>query len=252
MRASRRLPPARIRDRDFPMQRFWYLKEREFFTPGLEEQKERFLKNSTYRSYQKSDIIFFEGDSGDSCFYVLSGMVRIFSIVDSGKDPVFFLRRSGEMFGLAEVLNHVPRRANAQALAPTRLAIMDSTRFDRILAEDYRMARRVITMLGSRVRYLSDAISQFATGSVMTRLVNLLVALAYEQLTDEKNWHAPIELPVRISQELMASVTGSTQPTISDMMNRLQAEGLVVVRQRRITLLDPLALIARVEGMSGE
>lgn len=37
---------------------------------------------------------------------------------------------------------------------------MPSVEFDRLLAEDYVLARRVITMLGSRVRYLGDRLKQ--------------------------------------------------------------------------------------------
>lgn len=60
---------------------------------------------------------------------------------------------------------------------PTELYAMPSVEFDSLLAEDYVLARRVITMLGSRVRYLGDRLSNLATGSVMSRLIKLLISL---------------------------------------------------------------------------
>ena len=154
------------------MENLWYLQDRDFFA-GLEEQRQRFLQRAILKILPKNDIVFFEGDTGDSCFYVASGLVRIFSITDSGKESIFFLRRPGELFGLSEVLNAFPRRANAQTLMPTELYAMPSVEFDSLLAEDYVLARRVITMLGSRVRYLGDRLSNLATGSVMSRLIKL-------------------------------------------------------------------------------
>ena len=191
------------------MENLWYLQDRDFFA-GLEEQRQRFLQRAIRKTLPKNDIVFFEGDTGDSCFYVASGLVRIFSITDSGKESIFFLRRPGELFGLSEVLNAFPRRANAQTLMPTELYVMPSVEFDRLLAEDYVLARRVITMLGSRVRYLGDRLSNLATGSVMSRLIKLLISLVYDLLPDAEAWAKPVALPVRISQEQLASMTGST------------------------------------------
>lgn len=195
----------------------------------------------------KNDIVFFEGDTGDSCFYVASGLVRIFSITDSGKESIFFLRRPGELFGLSEVLNVFPRRANAQTLMPTELYVMPSVEFDRLLAEDYVLARRVITMLGSRVRYLGDRLSNLATGSVMSRLIKLLISLVYDLLPDAEAWAKPVALPVRISQEQLASMTGSTQPTVSDLLQKLHKAGLIAIAHRQITICNPLHLLAHAE-----
>ena len=221
------------------MENLWYLQDRDFFA-GLEEQRQRFLQRAILKTLPKNDIVFFEGDTGDSCFYVASGLVRIFSITDSGKESIFFLRRPGELFGLSEVLNAFPRRANAQTLMPT-------VEFDSLLAEDYVLARRVITMLGSRVRYLGDRLSNLATGSVMSRLIKLLISLVYDLLPDAEAWAKPVALPVRISQEQLASMTGSTQPTVSDLLQKLHKAGLIAIAHRQITICNPLHLLAHAE-----
>ena len=95
--------------------------------------------------------------------------------------------------------------------------------FDSLLAEDYVLARCVITMLGSRVRYLGDRLSSLATGSVMSRLIKLLISLVY------------------------ASMTGSTQPTVSDLLQKLHKAGLIAIAHRQITICNPLHLLAHAE-----
>ena len=207
------------------MENLWYLQDRDFFA-GLEEQRQRFLQRAILKTLPKNDIVFFEGDTGDSCFYVASGLVRIFSITDSGKESIFFLRRPGELFGLSEVLNAFPRRANAQTLMPTELYAMPSVEFDSLLAEDYVLARRVITMLGSRVRYLGDRLSNLATGSVMSRLIKLLISLVYDLLPDAEAWAKPVALPVRISQEQLASMTGSTHTPKKSSRTERRSKGM--------------------------
>lgn len=222
--------------------------ERDFFA-GLEEQRDRFLRRAIRRRLHKNDLVFFEGDRGDGCFYVASGLVRIFSVARSSKEPIFFLRRPGELFGLSEVLNGLPRQANAQTLASTELYAMSGAEFDRLLAEDYALARRVITVLGGRVRYLRARINDLVAYGVMSRLIHLLLFLVSDLLSGTGAWEGPVTLPVRISQEQLAAMIGSTQPTISDLLRVLQDEGLIVVERRRITIPRPLRLLARAREM---
>ncbi|MDR2055620.1 MAG: Crp/Fnr family transcriptional regulator [Desulfovibrio sp.] len=226
------------------MHDLWHLQRQEFFA-NLEPQKQRFLAHAQRREYKKNGIVFFEGERGDSCFYLKSGLVRIFSISESGKEPVFFLRRPGEMFGLSEVLNDYPRKTNAQAITPAEIYSMNGSEFDKVLAGDYALARRVITVLGSRLRQLSENISDLVSCSVMERLIKLLIALGYEQLPDAGAWNSPVRIALRISQGQIAAMIGSTQPTVSDLLQELQEDDLVSVSNRQITLRDPSGLLAK-------
>lgn len=216
--------------------------ERDFFD-GLEEQRRLFLSRAARRMARKDEIIFFEGDRGDACFYIASGLVRIFSVAQSSKEPIFFVRRPGDMFGLSEVLSRRPRQAGAQALVPTELYAMPGEDFDRLLAHDYALARRVIIVLGDRVRHLRARIGDLVAGGVMSRLIHLLLFLVSDVPPEAGD--GPVTLPVRISQEQLAAMIGSSQPTISELLRQLQDEELIVVERRRITIPRPLRLLAR-------
>ncbi|MDR2820059.1 MAG: Crp/Fnr family transcriptional regulator [Desulfovibrio sp.] len=233
------------------MDNLWHHQSQDFFA-GLESQKKNFLSQAQRRIYKKNDIIFFEGDRGNSCFYVTTGLIRIFSISESGKEPIFFLRRPGEIFGLSEVLNDYPRKANAQAIAPSEVYCMNSKDFDAFLSHDYMMARRVITMLGARIRHLGDTVSNLVSSTVMARLIKLLISLACDQLTDAETWTSPISIDMCLSQEQMAAMTGSTQPTVSDLLQQLKKAGLVTIAHRKITLNNPLQLLAEIETITCE
>ena len=228
------------------MQTQWHLRNKDFFQ-DMGEARERFFQAASRIALDKNSIVFFEGDPGGACYYIASGIVRIFSLTGSGKEPIFFLRRRGEFFGLSEVLDDVPRKANAQTLAPVVLYRMDRPAFRAFLAENTEASYRIISLLGSRVRYLGDRISLLMTCGVMDRLIKLLVSIVYDSLPDAQAWERPVTLPVRLSQEQIASMTGSTQPTVSECLRLLQNEGLIAVSRKKIEILNPLALLARVE-----
>ena len=162
------------------MRSFWHLEKGDFFD-GIEECKEHFLHSAQRIELKKSDIVFFEGDAGGACFYVASGLLRIFCVTEAGKESTFFLRTAGEIFGLSEVLQDLPRKVSAQALAASVIFRLDRQAFDGLLSRNYALARRVITVMGSRLRYLGDSLSA-QTCDVRHRLCRLLLALAHESL----------------------------------------------------------------------
>lgn len=229
--------------------RQWHLSSNDFFH-RMPEAKQRFSEKAAHLRLGKNAIVFFEGDPGDSCYYIQTGLVRIFRLTTSGKEPIFFLRRSGDMFGLSEVMEGHPRKANAQALSPCELMRVKRDDFDDLLRDDYDMTRRVIGLLGSRIRYLGERIGHLATCSVMERLIKLLVSVAYDRLDDSQSWSKPVTLPVPLTQEQIASMTGSTQPTVNELLQSLQKEGLIEVSRKQIVICDPLLLLAKVEIVS--
>lgn len=229
------------------MENHWYWENKDFFE-GLEQQKECFLQVSQKMELDKNAMIFFEDDPGDCCFYLSKGLVRIFSVSDSGKEPIFFLRRQGDLFGLSEVIGNVPRKANAQALTDCELYKIKSVDLENLLQDNYLLARRIISLLGARVRYLGDYVSNLMTCSVKVRLVKLLIALIYDSIPTAEDWNTPIMIPIKISQEQLASMTGSTQPTISDLLQELQREGIIEISRKQLCVCKPFMLVRIIES----
>ena len=71
----------------------------------------------------------------------------------------------------------------------------------------------------------------------------------YDLLPDAEAWAKPVALPVRVSQEQLASMTGSTQAqfTVSDLLQKLHKAGLIAIAHRQITICNPLHLLAHAE-----
>jgi len=105
----------------------------------------------------------------------------------------------------------------------------------------------VINILGARVRYLGDQIESLMVCDVSVRLAKLLVYLVFNQLGDPESWEQAVEIEKKLTQEQMAAMTGSCQQTISETLKAFQAEGLIEVNRRRITLLNPLALLSKAQ-----
>lgn len=224
----------------------WHMNNTDFFAE-LPGEKEEFLRVAERLDLNKNEMIFFEEDAGDACFYIQSGLVKIFKISPSGKESLFFLRRRNEMFGLAEVIEAQSRKANAQTLTNCTLYKLNQYGFEKLLDTHTVVTKRVMQILGRRLRYLGEQIEGLMSSDVRSRLIKLLVQIAYERLSDERSWTLPVKMPIKLTQEQMASMTGSCQQTISCILGELQEEGHISVCHREITIINPLLLLHGVE-----
>lgn len=222
------------------------LGERDFFY-GLVSEKEEFISLSIPRKTKRNQLIFLAEDAGDSAFYLESGEVRIFRIDPSlGKESIVFIRRPGDMFGLAEVIGGCKRGCNAQTITPCCLYEIKKGEFEALLSRRYLLAKRVIEVIGARLRYLGEQVENLMVCDVTTRLLKLLMYLCHQNLNDTRLLKDPIAIPVKLTQEQIAAMIGSCQQTVSETLRQLEREGFIKVSKREILLLKPLEALNRV------
>ena len=227
------------------MQLQWHLGEEEFFR-DLPLEKKEFLSRAIKRPLKKHDTIFTEDEPANSCFYLEEGSVKISRITFWGKEPIIFVRKAGELFGLAEVIDGRGRKCNAQAISSCLLYEIKRNDFEELLSLHYLFARRVIEVLGRRIRYLAEQVENLMVCDVATRLLKLLLYLSYPQLINLDSVNSPIIVPVSLTQEQLAACTGSCQQTVSETLKLLQKDGLIRVSKKQIAILKPLEIMDRL------
>ena len=223
----------------------WHLDEGDFFT-DLSHLREEFISLSVKRRVKKGDFIFMEGDPGDSAYYLESGEVRIFRSSALGKEPNVFVRKPGEMFGLAEAITGRERKVNAQAIGASVFYAIKKDDLEDLLSRHFPLAKRVMEVLSRRLRFLGEQVENLMVCDVTTRLLKLLIYLCYHQLAERTSWNEPISVPVKLTQEQIASMTGSCQQTVSETLKKLQKDGLIQVSRKGITLLDPARMMSGI------
>jgi len=222
----------------------WHLNEQEFFS-GLSAEKKIFLSHSRKREIKRNELLFVEGDTGDTVFYLHSGEVRISHVTPCGKESIVFIRRAGEMFGLAEAIGGSKRACSARAITACRLYELKRGEFEELLAQHWALSRRVMEILGRRLRYLGEQMENLMFCDVTTRLLKLLLSLSCYKQTDNEVWNASDAIPVKLTQEQIASMIGSCQQTVSEILKQFEKEGLIRIsrNRREITILKPATLV---------
>lgn len=220
----------------------WHLSEKDFFA-DLSEGKHDFFLSARKRELKKGAVIFVEGDPGDYCYYLQDGSVKIFRATMMGKEPIFWVRKPGDLFGLAEVIDGKERLCTAQTVTRSTVYEVHRKDFEEILARHYAMSRKVMAVLGRRIRYLCEQIENLMVCDVTSRVSRLLVYLSFNHRMNVESQDVPVSFPLNLTQEDLAAMTGSCQQTVSEILKGLQEQGLIRVSRREITIVEPLKML---------
>ena len=77
---------------------------------------------------------------------------------------------------------------------------------------------------------------------VHTRVLKLMLYLIHHEF-EESDPEQPITVPLNLSQSQIASMTGSCQQTISNILKKLNETGLIHVEKRSLTIQNPAKLM---------
>jgi CRP-like cAMP-binding protein len=93
---------------------------------------------------KKDDFIFKEGATGDAFYLIVSGSVRISTIVPGVGEEALTILREGEYFGEMALIDDAPRSASAIANDDTILLLIAKDNFRKLLAQETGIAYKLL------------------------------------------------------------------------------------------------------------
>jgi CRP/FNR family cyclic AMP-dependent transcriptional regulator len=102
------------------------------------------LSISKERRVRKDEIIFKEGDTGDAFYFIVSGSVRISTIVPGVGEEALTILIEGEYFGEMALIDDAPRSASAIANDDTILLLIEKDNFRKLLAQETGIAYKLL------------------------------------------------------------------------------------------------------------
>lgn len=197
------------------------------------------------RAYRKGEVLFHKDDPGTSLFLLRGGRVKISTFSSEGKEAVFTVHGPGDVFGELALLDGAPRSATATALEPSRLLTIDRTAFVAFLREQPDAALILLSELTARVRRLSSQVEDLMFLDIPGRLARTLLRLGeqYGRRTERG-----VEIDLQITQTELGGMVGATRVSVNRLLHWFAERGLIAIDERRIVLIRPEALQARIIG----
>jgi CRP/FNR family transcriptional regulator, cyclic AMP receptor protein len=182
----------------------------------------RIAAQTTTRDYQHNEVVFEQGDNADAMFYLHNGNVKLLTESTTGKKAVLAILRKGDLFGEACLGRRSLRMFSAVAIQPTTLARVSRATVARVLQQEPAFAKLFIAYLVARIGRIEEDVADQIFSSSEKRLARLLLLLA-----DFGPESGAERVFVKISQETLAEMIGTTRSRVSFFMNRFRKLGLI-------------------------
>lgn len=207
------------------------------FLPEVERR--RALAAARRRRFAAREVLFHEGDPGNSLHLIDRGRVAVRVSTPLGDAVTLEILSPGQVVGEMAVLEEGGARgATVVALEKTETLALHRDLFLE-LREDYpAIDRFLIEVLAARVRRLDSALMEALFVPVERRVLRRLVAL-----TDVYQ-DAAGDVEISLTQEDLASLAGTSRATTNRALRLAEEAGVLALSRGRIRILDP-ALLAR-------
>jgi CRP/FNR family transcriptional regulator, cyclic AMP receptor protein len=196
------------------------------------------------KKYAPGEAIFHTGDPCPGLHIVETGAVRIFKTSLSGREQVLGIDGPGSSVAELPVFDGGPYPASAAAIQESTLLFISKQDFQAVCLEYPKVALKVLRVIGRRLRGLVAIIEELSFTTVRHRLIAMLLRLAKEGQKTQQG----IVVTLPASNQELASQIGTVRELVSRNMSRLQAEGLIHIEGRQITMPSVRKLEEEVEG----
>lgn len=204
-----------------------------------EDARRQVLSHARRRRFRRGEVVFHEGDAGDTLHLVTRGRFAVRVTTPLGDVATLLVLGPGGHFGELAIVAPGPRNATVAALDDAETLSLHRDNVIELQRSLPSVATALVDGLVTEIRRLShqllEALYLPADQRVLRRLLDLISG-------DEAD-AGPVTIP--LTQDELAQLAGTTRPTANRVLRDAVDAGLVELHRGRIVVLDQEGLVRR-------
>jgi CRP-like cAMP-binding protein len=177
------------------------------------------------RTYDRGDVVFAEGDEPAYLHTIAEGRVKMVKQMPSGKEVILEIMGPGDPLGAVVAYEDRPYPATAVALERVQALLLPRSELFAMLEQHPSVVRGFLSGMARRIVELTQRIPEVAGGRVETRFALLFLKLSENLGRPEEQG---VFIPLPLSRQDLADLTGTTLETSIRVMSRWGKEGTVL------------------------
>lgn len=195
----------------------------------------------------KGDYVFREGQPSQGFFIVQTGAINIHRVNAAGKEQVIHIFRAGESFAEATLAGEHGYPANARAVEPSQVLLIQKAGFLALVRRRPELALRMLGAMSLHLRILVGQLEDLTLKDVETRLANWLVKRCPNPQATQ-----PVTIHLTVTKRVLAAELGTVSETFSRTLAKFRDQKLIAVKGRALTILNPAQMLALLRKNLGE
>jgi CRP-like cAMP-binding protein len=196
-----------------------------------------------FQRVKKGEVLFRKESEGNALYIIQEGAVKIVLTSQLGDERIVAVFSRGDFFGEMSLLDEMPRSADAVAIEPTRLYLLNRSDFLRFLNKTDGAMETILSSLSMRLRRTDELLADASFLNIPARFAKKLLEIG------EKFGHKDgdsMRIKLRLSQKDLADMIGATRESLNKELRNLREKGLISIADKVICIHDINRLESRV------
>jgi CRP/FNR family cyclic AMP-dependent transcriptional regulator len=206
------------------------------------EAAESLAKEMETLDIRKGEVVFNEGEPGDSLYIVISGKLKVGRRAADGRQNLIAVMGPSDMVGELSLFDPGPRTATATAVVDTRLARLRKQALRPWLTNRPEIAEQLLRVLARRLRRTNDALADLIFTDVPGRVAKNLLQMAGRFGTRDGG---VLRVTHDLTQEELAQLVGASRETVNKALADFATRGWLQLSAKSVLILDRERLAKR-------
>lgn len=206
------------------------------------EAAEALAKEMETVDVRRGDVLFNEGEPGDSLYIVLSGKIKVGRRAADGRQNLIALMGPSDMVGELSLFDPGPRTATATAVVDSKLSRLHKHSLRPWLTNRPEIAERLLRVLARRLRRTNDDRADLILTDVPGRVAKNLLQMASRFGTRDGG---VLRVTHDLTQEELAQLVGASRETVNKALADFASRGWLRLDGKSVIILDPERLARR-------
>ena len=199
------------------------------------------------KSLEKGEYLFRERELPRGFYIVQRGAINVHRVNAAGKEQVIHIFRAGDSFAEATLATESGYPADARAVEPSQVLLIQKAGFLSLLRRQPELALRMLGSMSMHLRVLVGQLEDLTLKDVETRLANWLI-----KRCSNPDSPAPVTIELKMTKRVLAAELGTVSETFSRTLAKFRELKLLHVKGKSVTVLSPARLTALLRRNLGE
>lgn len=191
------------------------------------------------KSFDKGELLFYEGKPCERIFIVLAGRVKIYRTAASGREQILEMLESGDTCACNPGATVWCCSSTAEAVTACKVWFLSREDYVKLVKENAKLSYTLNRIFAERLSHFSSLIEEVSLNDAKKRLVKFLLDMLEEHVKSDKEKDT---LFIPFTREEIAQRIGSARETVARYLHELKRSKLIDIKPRQIIVRDKEAL----------
>lgn len=216
--------------------KYWYLRDHKLFRTLSFGQIRQLCMITGFKKAQKGEFIYFSSSDLPRIFLLKKGTIKIVAVDEDGNETIKDIIQKGDLFGELTLESDGMSNEYAKVLSDdVAICSFLMSDFENLLLKNPSLALSYTKFVGLKMKRIKNSYANLISKDAKTRMFQFLKDWAEKegQRTDNR-----VVIENYLTQNDIAQIICTSRQTATQLLNEMEASGIIVYGRKEIIITD--------------